>query len=288
MVKYVYDAWGNHAVEVLDSACAELSQLNPYRYRGYYYDTETGLYFLKTRYYDPEIGRFITIDDLSYIDPETINGLNLYAYCTNNPVMNIDPNGTWSWKKFWNNFKKVATIALAVGAVVGGIALSVVSMGALTPLAGFAAAVVGGALLGMGGAVLSNISSQVKQNGWDNVNLGKAWKAGGIGALGGAITGALSFGVGKIAEGIGQSIGFALGQMSVKGLQVSKVFSAEIMMTVFGKSSSLFGAAMATYFGDYIGGNLFGNSYTESNAKDTMQNIMLDWILQFGRWLYKL
>ena len=89
---------------MLDSACAELSQLNPYRYRGYYYDTETGLYFLKTRYYDPEVGRFITIDDLSYIDPEIINGLNLYAYCTNNPVMNVDINGT-SLRSIWNRLK---------------------------------------------------------------------------------------------------------------------------------------------------------------------------------------
>lgn len=55
--------------------------------RGYYYDTETKLYFLKTRYYDPEVGRFITIDDISYIDAETINGLNLYSYCANNPVI---------------------------------------------------------------------------------------------------------------------------------------------------------------------------------------------------------
>jgi uncharacterized protein RhaS with RHS repeats len=48
------------------------------------------LYFLQTRYYDPEIGRFITIDDISYLAPDTINGLNLYAYCGNNPVMYID------------------------------------------------------------------------------------------------------------------------------------------------------------------------------------------------------
>ncbi len=95
MVVYTYDAWGNHAVQVIDETCIELSQLNPFRYRGYYYDSETGLYFLKTRYYDPEVGRFISIDDLSYLDPESINGLNLYAYCANNPVMNVDQNGTF-------------------------------------------------------------------------------------------------------------------------------------------------------------------------------------------------
>ncbi len=67
--------------------------LNPFRYRGYYYDTETELYYLQTRYYDPELGRFISQDSLEYADPETINGLNLYAYCGNNPVMNVDPSG---------------------------------------------------------------------------------------------------------------------------------------------------------------------------------------------------
>ena len=55
--------------------------------RGYYYDTETELYFLKTRYYDPEVGRFISVDGIEYLDPETINGLNLYAYCNNNQIL---------------------------------------------------------------------------------------------------------------------------------------------------------------------------------------------------------
>ena len=54
---------------------------------GYYYDTETGLFYLTSRYYDPETGRFINADDVSYINPEIINGLNLYAYCGNNLVM---------------------------------------------------------------------------------------------------------------------------------------------------------------------------------------------------------
>ena len=76
------------------TATNKVGILNPFRYRSYYYDTETGLYFLQTRYYDPETGRFITIDDISYLAPDTINGLNLYAYCGNNPVMNVDPKGT--------------------------------------------------------------------------------------------------------------------------------------------------------------------------------------------------
>ena len=93
MVKYTYDAWGNTVTEVLDCNANAIAELNPFRYRGYYYDIETELYFLKSRYYDPELGRFMTIDDVSYLDPDTINGLNLYAYCGNNPVVNKDTNG---------------------------------------------------------------------------------------------------------------------------------------------------------------------------------------------------
>ena len=100
VVKYKYDAWGKCNTVVLDESATEIAMLNPFRYRSYYLDTETGFYFLKTRYYDPEIGRFITIDDISYLDPESVNGLNLYAYCLNNPVNCIDPTGNapwWSW-----------------------------------------------------------------------------------------------------------------------------------------------------------------------------------------------
>ena len=72
-----------------------IGRVNPFRYRGYYYDAETKLYYLESRYYDPEVGRFINADAVSYIDPETINGLNLYAYCGNNPVMNVDTEGCY-------------------------------------------------------------------------------------------------------------------------------------------------------------------------------------------------
>ena len=93
MVEYKCDAWGKCHTTVVDSTATEIANLNPFRYRSYYLDTETGFYFLKTRYYDPEIGRFMTIDDLSYLDSENINGLNLYAYCGDNPIMHTDPSG---------------------------------------------------------------------------------------------------------------------------------------------------------------------------------------------------
>jgi RHS repeat-associated protein len=91
VVKYIYNAWGDHAVT--DTSGLALGSLNPFRYKSYYYDTETGFYYLKARYYDPETGRFISRDNVSYLAPNVINGLNLYAYCGNNAVMRIDSTG---------------------------------------------------------------------------------------------------------------------------------------------------------------------------------------------------
>ena len=87
--EYVYDAWGN----LLEEPTNGVLLANPFRYRGYYYDTSIGLYYLNSRYYDPETGRFLNEDLVSYLEPETIGGINLYAYCLNDPVNNIDPSG---------------------------------------------------------------------------------------------------------------------------------------------------------------------------------------------------
>lgn len=88
--KYSYTAFGECTIE-LDEG--NIASLNPIRYRGYYFDDELGLYYLESRYYDPEIGRFISPDSIEYIDPEYVNGLNLYAYCDNNPIMAVDKRG---------------------------------------------------------------------------------------------------------------------------------------------------------------------------------------------------
>ena len=100
VVSYSYDAWGvpyapvystDSVVSAADKANAEL---NPFRYRGYYYDSETGYYYLQTRYYNPEWGRFINAD--GYINANgDILGYNMFAYCSNNPVNNVDPSGQW-------------------------------------------------------------------------------------------------------------------------------------------------------------------------------------------------
>ena len=90
VASYTYDSWGNVLTKT-----GTLADVNPFRYRGYYQDNETGWYYLNSRYYDSLVGRFINADDVGILSETAgdINGLNLYAYCYNNPVMYIDPSG---------------------------------------------------------------------------------------------------------------------------------------------------------------------------------------------------
>ena len=98
VASYNYDAWGS--CTVYNSSDAAIGDLNPLRYRGYYYDAETGFYYLQSRYYDPAICRFINADGLF---TDGFVGSNLFAYCVNDPVNTVDPTG---------NFAITATVAL--------------------------------------------------------------------------------------------------------------------------------------------------------------------------------
>ena len=90
LVSYTYDAWGNCTVSYVNGGGFTAAANNPFRYRGYYFDADLGLYYLNSRYYDSNTGRFISADDALY---HTLLGYNMYAYCNNNPVMFFDPTG---------------------------------------------------------------------------------------------------------------------------------------------------------------------------------------------------
>ena len=97
IVKYTYDAWGKRlnvtdANGVYISDLDSIAHVNPIRYRGYYYDSEFEFYYLQSRYYWPALGRFISADSL-FLAGDALLGTNMYVYCSNNPVMYVDPSG---------------------------------------------------------------------------------------------------------------------------------------------------------------------------------------------------
>ena len=122
VAEYSYDAWGN-----ILTATGTMAEINPLRYRGYYYDSETGFYYLQSRYYDPLNHRFINADAYTSTDATDAISCNMFAYCGNNPVMCSDYNGMWSLSSLF------AGIAIAA-AVVAAAALCVVTYGAATPV----------------------------------------------------------------------------------------------------------------------------------------------------------
>ena len=101
VVEYTYDAWGNQ-VYCTGSFWNTLGKHNPLRYRSYIYDEETGLYYLQSRYYNPEIGRWISPDSVIANVGGSILGYNMFAYCFNNPVNMTDNTGSWP---SWNDIK---------------------------------------------------------------------------------------------------------------------------------------------------------------------------------------
>jgi RHS repeat-associated protein len=163
MLHYSYSINNNLTGDLLTAANGLLVH-NPYVYKGYYYDSDTGYYYLKSRYYDPRIHRFLSADKIDYLDPKSLSSLNLYVYCGDNPVMMMDENGSRS-QKFW------AQLASGLMILGGAIAMFVP----------------GGQLLGMG-LIGAGIGSLV--GGEISESMGGSYLVGwGIGALIGAFGG---------------------------------------------------------------------------------------------------
>ena len=168
-VRYKYTAYGevikeiNVSLTTIEKQIANtLKEINIFLYKGYCYDEETQLYWVSSRYYSPELCRFISPDDIEYLDPESVNGLNLYCYCKNNPIMYADPSGHFV----------ITTAALIAGLVAVGKAMLI------------------GAAIGAAVGAGFEFGKQLYQNGGDfsSLDLGAI----GMAALGGAVSGAIS------------------------------------------------------------------------------------------------
>ena len=153
LVEYIYDAWGD-ILSITGTEAATLGAINPIRYRGYYFDTDTEFYYLNSRYYDPEIRRFINADTYTNSKGDFL-GYNMYAYCVNNPVNHIDVNG--DMPKWLAATLAVAAGALVAAAVVVALPAAACAIGMSAGIALGTASVIGGATTAayVGGAVVA-------------------------------------------------------------------------------------------------------------------------------------
>ena len=193
--EYAYDAWGT-CYTTLDTN--GVGSLNPFRYRGYYFVSRIGLYYLTTRFYDYTTGRFLNADVPSICFDDGLKvpeGCNLYSYCRNNPIMNVDPSG------------HVAISLLLIGFFVG-------------------------AAVGFGGSVVS----QGITNGWDNINWWQAGFDGLIGGISGLIGGSgVGVAGSMISGGILGFAGSVGGDLISNGGDFGKVnWGKAIVMGAFG------------------------------------------------------
>ncbi len=199
IVEYSYGAWGD-ILSVTGPQASTIGQLNPLRYRGYYYDSESGYYYVSSRYYDPEVGRWINADDTENLGVDgSISSYNLFAYCLNNPVNRFDVDGNWSmpnWLKV--TVGVVAITGLAVATVCTGGAAAVVCGAALS------GAIAGGASGAIMGAIGGGISGGL-QGALDGACSGFM-----SGTLIGGVTGAASAGL-NIVTGATTVVGNAHG-----------------------------------------------------------------------------
>lgn len=191
-VEYKYDAWGN--VEIISDSI--IRDINSFLYKGYYYDFETKLYYCNSRYYDPLVGRWISADDMSFLDTESLNGLNLFAYCNNNPVMMSDPDGCLPKWARWVIGGTLIVGAIALTALTGGAAA--VAVASVIGLKGtLAGAIIGGAVagaaLGAASGAMISVGTQVISTG--KVDMNKVGKDAFTGAISGAIAGGIFGGI---------------------------------------------------------------------------------------------
>lgn len=226
VVAYTYDTWGN-ILSTTGSMADSLGVANPFRYHGYFYDTETGLYYLVDRYYNPQQGRFISTDSELAGASETVHGYNLFAYCHNNPVNMGDPDGNWpKWAK-----KIVAAAAIAIAVTVVA-AITVATAGAGTAIACAAVGAAKGAIIGFAvgavtGAVTGAVSNRIKTGSWRGS--GKAALEGAAdGALSGTISGAITGGLNSNACFIaGTTVVTATGYVAIESVRAGDKVWAE-------------------------------------------------------------
>ena len=253
-VRYIYDAWGNCTIDNTQTTDIVLAKANPIRYRGYYFDVDTGLYYLNARYYSPELRRFISPDDTAYLNPENANGLNLYAYCCNDPVNYADPSGH-AIISFIAGIIIGAT-AGAISAIVSekdiltGIIIGAISGAISPPAAKYLGEILGAVIMG----IVTDLAYQciMEKKSFDEINLISVLTAG---LLNGFLTARVSSLSGQLDDDI---------SMAIK----------ELYETMVGTPLNAFGNTVGLITGMYT-------SYTVKDLKEDWPHMKTK--LTFGR-----
>ena len=251
IANYEYDPWGkilsikNAAGQDISNYPDNSANVNPLRYRGYYYDNESGFYYLQSRYYDPSIGRFINADTYTSTGQDFL-GYNMFTYCNNNPIIGADPNGEW--------------LNVLIGAVVGAVVNVVTAIVDEKPLdeviVSAACGAAGGALSAMGmgglGGAISSFADSAYGNAKDIINgkktLGEAF-----------VDTTVSTGIGFLfgASGSSSSASIAKGENMTKlGINAAKTLCNDSVRPMMKK------AARKTLrkVGKYVGRTLWSNT----------------------------
>ena len=176
---YRYDPYGKVVYEST-SYGDDIGTINPLRYRGYFYDFESGLYYLQSRYYDPVIGRFISADCFETTEPDGFLNCNMFAYCENDPVNHEDADGTlpkWATKVIIGTAVIAAAAVLTVATAGTGTAVACFAVGALQ------GSITGAAIGAAQGAVTGAVAHRIATG---------SWKGSGEAALNGAADGYLA------------------------------------------------------------------------------------------------
>ena len=243
VVQYDYTAYGE-LKSISGALASTIGVINPFRYKGYYYDVETNMFYCKSRYYNPLWCRFINIDSVGCLDTENINGMNLYCYCMNNPVMLVDENGDLpKWAK--NLITGVAVVA----AVVTVATLAICTGGSATPI-------IVGATVGAISSGGMSMLGQLAESGTIDVRTTLVDAAIGavVGAFGGSAIGKIG---GKIVGGFTEGIGSILVDI------------------VYGNDVDLLKAGASVIAGSFSGGKGSQNGRTTSyeNAKKALNGL---------------
>ncbi|MCI8555651.1 MAG: hypothetical protein HFI85_03665 [Clostridia bacterium] len=302
VIEYAYDAFGSIFVKnsefckkIVDNEISShyndtsdinlfIALKNPFRYRSYYYDFETNLYYLNSRYYDPETGRFVNADDIAILNStkEVLNGLNLYAYCLNNPINSTDDNGDMpNWLKWLIGgfIILAAAVITIVSAGLAGIGIGAAFMGALgfgSAVGGFtgfmAGVTVGATIGGVIGIISGGITSFISgENIWDGMSDGFLWGAGS-----GAISGGFStFKFGGFGDILNKYTNKPIGnKIHIIGQSIISMTTYFAHSTANGEQITPFGTALSIFNG-VVGGLMYHANYKTQLALTLLYEIII-------------